>query len=64
MGKRLKGRNAVVAGAGRGVGGAVALALAEEGANIVVCDLGCSTAGTGVDRASCPTLYQKRVATG
>lgn len=51
MGERLKGRNAVVTGAGRGIGRSIALALAEEGANIVVCDLGGATDGTGADRA-------------
>ncbi len=47
MADRLKGKNAVVTGAGSGIGKAVALALAEEGANIVVCDLGGATDGTG-----------------
>jgi NAD(P)-dependent dehydrogenase (short-subunit alcohol dehydrogenase family) len=36
MGTRLKGRNAVVAGGGRGIGKEVALGLAAEGANVVV----------------------------
>ena len=47
MGDRLKGRNAVVTGSGSGVGKAIALSLAAEGANIVVCDLGGTTDGTG-----------------
>ncbi|MFC2027990.1 SDR family NAD(P)-dependent oxidoreductase [Chloroflexota bacterium] len=45
MGDRLKGRNAVITGAGRGIGKALALAMAQEGANIVVCDLGVAVDG-------------------
>jgi len=36
MGNRLEGRNAVVVGGGRGIGREVALALAAEGAKVVV----------------------------
>jgi len=36
---RLMGKNAVVTGAGRGIGKAVALKLAREGANTAVCDI-------------------------
>ncbi len=47
MAERLKGKIAVVTGAGRGIGRAEALALASEGAKVVVNDLGVERNGQG-----------------
>ncbi len=44
MEKRLGGKAAIVTGSGRGIGKAVALRLAEEGANVVVVDITVQTA--------------------
>jgi len=50
MGDKLKGRNAVVTGAGRGIGKAIAVGLAGEGANVVICDIGGAVDGSGGDK--------------
>ena len=51
MGDRLKGKVAIVTGAGRGLGRCHALALASEGAKVVINDLGGAVDGTGADKS-------------
>jgi len=51
MGEYLKGKVAVVTGSGRGIGRSHALALADEGAKVVVNDPGVERNGTGGTRA-------------
>ncbi len=43
------GKTAIVTGAGRGIGRAIAMLLAAEGARVVVCDIGASLQGAGLD---------------
>ena len=45
--KKLEGKVAIVSGSGRGIGRAIAMKLAGEGAKVVVNDLGGSRDGTG-----------------
>jgi NAD(P)-dependent dehydrogenase (short-subunit alcohol dehydrogenase family) len=45
----VAGKVAIVTGGGRGIGRAIALGLAKEGARVVVCDIGASLEGAGTD---------------
>jgi NAD(P)-dependent dehydrogenase (short-subunit alcohol dehydrogenase family) len=45
----VAGKVAIVTGGGRGIGRAIALGMAQEGAKVVVCDIGASLEGAGND---------------
>src|SRR3990170_2297622 len=64
MGERLKDKVAVVTGAGRGIGRGIALLLAEEGAAVVVNDLGGAIDGSGQSRAPAEEVVAEIKATG
>ncbi len=50
MGNMLEGKVVVVTGAGRGVGRGIAIMAADQGAKVVVNDLGGTEQGDGADQ--------------
>ncbi|MFL2636304.1 MAG: SDR family NAD(P)-dependent oxidoreductase [Tepidiformaceae bacterium] len=64
MGNRLEGKVAIVTGAGRGIGRGEALLLAEEGAKVVVNDLGGSVGGEGEDQRPAEQVAEEIRAAG
>jgi NAD(P)-dependent dehydrogenase (short-subunit alcohol dehydrogenase family) len=58
------GKVAIVTGAGRGIGRAVALLMAQEGASVVVCDVGASLDGAGTDAGPAQTVVEEIMKAG
>ena len=60
----LAGKVAIVTGAGRGIGREIALMLAQEGAKVVVNDLGVNTDGTGASKIADEVVAEIKAAGG
>src|SRR3954468_1054152 len=62
--KMLEGKVAVVTGAGGGIGREIALAMAREGARVVVNDIGASVTGEGRDQGPAQAVVNEVRALG
>ncbi len=64
MANSLTGKVAIVTGGGRGIGRAIALELANEGARVVVNDIGASLDGQGTDKGPAQDVVDEIKAAG
>jgi NAD(P)-dependent dehydrogenase (short-subunit alcohol dehydrogenase family) len=64
MSERLKGKVAIVTGAGNGVGKEIALALAAQGAKVVINDLGTAADGAGKSSEAADAAVAEIIAAG
>jgi NAD(P)-dependent dehydrogenase (short-subunit alcohol dehydrogenase family) len=60
----VAGKVAIVTGAGRGIGRAIALLLAQEGARVVVADVGASLEGAGSDAVPAQSVVDEIAKSG
>ena len=64
MAGHLDGKTAIVTGSGRGIGRGVAMALADQGAKVIVADFGGSVEGDGTDQSPADSVVEEIRATG